>query len=130
MEELVKLVAHYVSIIAEGVAVLFIIDGIIGSVWIYGQKTYFVKKDYVAYLESRNHLGHTLSLSLEFLIGADILKTAISPTWEDLGQLGAIVGIRTVLNFFLIQELTHVERIRPVTLHEPPETPGLSGNNG
>jgi uncharacterized membrane protein len=59
--------------------------------------------------QSRNHLGHSLSLALEFLIGADIIRTAISPTWEDIGQLGAIVGIRTVLNFFLTRELKQVE---------------------
>ncbi len=112
MEEMVKLVAHYVSLAAEGIAVLFIIDGIIGAVWIYGQKTFFIKKDYFAFIESRNHLGHTLSLSLEFLIGADILRTAISPTWQDIGQLGAIVGIRTVLNFFLTRELSHAEQIK------------------
>ena len=112
MEEMVKLIAHYVAIVAEGIAVFFIIDGIIGAVWIYGQKTFFVKRDYLAFIESRNHLGHTLSLSLEFLIGADILRTAISPTWEDIGQLGAIVGIRTVLNFFLTRELNHAERVK------------------
>ena len=120
MEEMVKLIAHYVAIVAEGIAVFFIIDGIIGAVWIYGQKTLFVKRDYLAFIESRNHLGHTLSLSLEFLIGADILRTAISPTWEDIGQLGAIVGIRTVLNFFLTRELNHAERVRLAPQGEPP----------
>jgi uncharacterized membrane protein len=59
--------------------------------------------------ESRTHLGHSLSVALEFLIAADILKTAIAPTWEDIGQLAAIVGIRTVLNFFLHRELKEME---------------------
>ena len=88
MEEMVKLIAHYVAIVAEGIAVFFIIDGIIGAVWIYGQKTLFVKRDYLAFIESRNHLGHTLSLSLEFLIGADILRTAISPNSAPLWGSG------------------------------------------
>jgi uncharacterized membrane protein len=109
MSEFIKLVAHYVAIIAEGIAVLFIIFGIIGALMIYVKKTLFVKSDYFAMTKSRNHLGHSLSLSLEFLIGADILRTAISPTWQDIGQLGAIVGIRTVLNFFLTRELKQVE---------------------
>jgi uncharacterized membrane protein len=105
VQELVKDIAHLVAITAEGIAVLIILFGIIGSLWIYARKTYFVKRDYLTFVESRNHLGHSLSLSLEFLIGADILKTAISPTWQDIGMLGAIVGIRTVLNFFLTREL-------------------------
>jgi len=31
-----------------------------------------------------------LVLALEFLLAADILRTAISPTWNDIGQLAAI----------------------------------------
>jgi len=53
----------------------------------------------------RLKLGYALSLALELLIGADILKSAVSPTWADLGQLAAIVGIRTVLNYFLLFEM-------------------------
>ncbi len=119
MSEFIKLVAHHVAIIAEGIAVLFIIFGIIGALVIYVKKTFFVKSDYLAMTKSRNHLGHSLSLSLEFLIGADILRTAISPTWQDIGQLGAIVGIRTVLNFFLTRELKQVENQKPDIEHLP-----------
>jgi uncharacterized membrane protein len=60
-------------------------------------------------VDSRHYLGHCLSIGLEFLIGADILKSAISPTWQDIGQLAAIVGIRTVLNYFLTRELKQME---------------------
>jgi uncharacterized membrane protein len=109
MHDTVKILAHYAAIIADGIAVLFIIVGIIGAIMIYVRKTFFIKSDYLAMTQSRNHLGHSLSLGLEFLIGADILRTAISPTWQDIGQLGAIVGIRTVLNFFLTRELKQVE---------------------
>jgi uncharacterized membrane protein len=105
MGELIKTTAHYTAFFLEGIAVLLIISGAIGSIWIYIKKTLFIKTDYFAITQSRNHLGHILSLSLEFLIGADILKTAISPTWQDIGQLAAIVGIRTILNFFLMKEI-------------------------
>lgn len=40
-------------------------------------------------------------LSLEFALGADIIRTAISPSWDDIGKLAAIATIRTALNFFL-----------------------------
>ena len=110
MHDTVKIIAHYAAIIADGIAVLFIIVGIIGALVIYVRRTFFIKTDYLAMTQSRNHLGHSLSLSLEFLIGADILRTAISPSWQDIGQLGAIVGIRTVLNFFLTRELKQTER--------------------
>src|SRR5262245_61654172 len=49
--------------------------------------------------------GGWLLLSLEFELGADIVRTAISPTWTQIGQLGAIAVIRTFLNYFLEQDL-------------------------
>jgi uncharacterized membrane protein len=55
--------------------------------------------------ELRLFLGRYLALGLEFQIGADILSTAVAPTFEDVLLLGAIVVIRTVLNYFLSKEL-------------------------
>ncbi len=105
MHELLKNVAHYAAMLAEGIAVILIIVGIIGSLIMYARKTCFLRADHQAMRQSRNHLGHSLSLALEFLISADILRTALSPTWQDIGLLAAIIGIRTVLNFFLSHEL-------------------------
>jgi uncharacterized membrane protein len=102
---MIRSIAMFASVLAEGIAVFFIIVGFIGAFWIYIRKTFLVRTNYPAMAESRYHLGHSLSLALEFLIGADILRTAISPTWQDIGQLAAVVGIRTVLNFFLMKEL-------------------------
>ena len=50
-------------------------------------------------------LAHYLALALEFLLAADVLATAISPTWDQIGKLAAIAAIRTALNFFLMQEM-------------------------
>ncbi len=105
MEILIKTVAHSMALAAEGVAVVFIVLGFAQAVYTFVRKGVLRHRTHRALVEARNELGHMLSLSLEFLIGADVLLTAISPTWEDIGQLGAIVAIRTVLNFFLIQEL-------------------------
>jgi uncharacterized membrane protein len=46
-----------------------------------------------------------LVLALEFELAADIIRTGISPTWDDIGQLGAIAAIRTFLNFFLERDM-------------------------
>ncbi|WP_309571175.1 DUF1622 domain-containing protein [Deinococcus sp.] len=53
----------------------------------------------------RLRLGRWLAVSLEFLLAADILRTAIAPSWQDIGQLGAIALIRTALNYFLQREI-------------------------
>ena len=50
-----------------------------------------------------------LALSLEFLLAADIVATAVSPSWDAIGKLGAITSIRTFLNFFLQKEVQELE---------------------
>jgi uncharacterized membrane protein len=57
-------------------------------------------------------LARYLALALEFQLGADILSTAIAPSWEEIGKLGAIAVIRTGLNFFLTKELAE-EKANP-----------------
>ncbi len=46
-----------------------------------------------------------LALALEFQLGADVLSTAIAPTWSAIGRLAAIAVIRTALNYFLMREI-------------------------
>lgn len=55
-------------------------------------------------------LGRTLGLALEFLLAADILSTAVAPTWDAIGKLAAVATIRTLLNYFLGQELATEQR--------------------
>ncbi|GEM_PF-401594 len=61
-------------------------------------------------IQIRLGLGLSLALGLEFLLAADILRTAVSPTFTEIGQLAAIVAIRTALNFFLGRELVEGRR--------------------
>lgn len=49
--------------------------------------------------------GIWLLLGLEFELAADIVRTAIAPSWTDIGQLGAIAVIRTFLNYFLERDV-------------------------
>lgn len=57
------------------------------------------------FIPIRLTLGRYLTLALEFQLGADILSTAVAPSWEEIQKLGAIAVIRTGLNFFLTREL-------------------------
>jgi uncharacterized membrane protein len=63
----------------------------------------------------RLRLGRWLALALEFELAADILRTAIAPTWNEIGQLAAIIVLRTVLNYFLEKEIENaVRKAHPV----------------
>jgi uncharacterized membrane protein len=63
----------------------------------------------------RLELGRWLALALEFELAADILRTAVAPTWNEIGQLAAIIVLRTALNFFLRLEIEKAAR--------PPDRP-------
>ncbi|MEU8026373.1 MULTISPECIES: DUF1622 domain-containing protein [Micromonospora] len=71
-------------------------------------------------------LGRFLTLGLEFQLAADILRTAVSPTFDQIGKLAAIATIRTALNFFLRREIAQEQRqIDPERPSSP--APGPSG---
>ncbi|MER7131130.1 DUF1622 domain-containing protein [Streptosporangium saharense] len=53
----------------------------------------------------RLFLGRFLALGLEFQLAGDVLRTAVSPSFAQIGQLAAIATIRTALNFFLSREI-------------------------
>lgn len=73
----------------------------------------FTKKGHHYNNDIRLKLGRTLALGLEFLLAADILKTAVAPNWNDLGMLAAIAILRTALNYFLEKELQNHEMRKP-----------------
>ncbi|MDK1349083.1 DUF1622 domain-containing protein [Streptomyces sp. 378] len=57
-------------------------------------------------------LGRFLPLGLEFQLAGDVLRTAVAPSFTEIGQLAAIAAIRTALNFFLGREIAQ-ERAEP-----------------
>jgi uncharacterized membrane protein len=66
----------------------------------------------------RQNLGSSLLLGLEFLIAADVVRTVVQPTLEEVAILGGIVAIRTVISYFLHKELAEEQR-SPVDEKEP-----------
>jgi uncharacterized membrane protein len=78
----------------------------------------------------RLRLGRWLALALEFELAADILRTAVAPTWNEIGQLASIIVLRTVLNYFLQQEIDKAEarRKRPddPIVNPPPAVGGVT----
>ncbi len=77
---------------------------------IYQLVTHFKDEQSTNFNRVRLTLGKYLALALEFQVGADILSTAIAPSYEQIGKLGAIVVIRTLLNYFLTKELESERR--------------------
>ncbi|PQV64647.1 putative membrane protein [Abditibacterium utsteinense] len=65
----------------------------------------FLKRRASNFGSIRLDLARYLALALEFQLGADILSTAIAPSFEEIKKLGAIAVIRTALNYFLSREM-------------------------
>jgi uncharacterized membrane protein len=61
----------------------------------------------------RRRLGEWLAFALELALASDIIRTALAPSWDDLGKLAAIMAIRTVLNYFLGRELADSPHLTP-----------------
>ena len=76
--------------------------------------------------EVRLRLGRWLAVALEFELAADVLRTAVAPTWNEIGQLAAIVVLRTALNYFLQKEIDKAEARREGRT-EQSGTPGTPG---
>lgn len=79
------------------------------------------------FAQTRLILARYLSLALEFQLGADILGTAVSPSWDHIGKLAAVAIIRTGLNYFLMMEIkAQAPRDNPTAKSESQEA-SLSG---
>ncbi len=103
MEEYLVTAVDYLRLVVEAIGAAVVGFGSVAAA-IRLLLTLLGIRDY-SNTEIRLFLGRYLALGLEFQIGADILSTAISPTFDDVLLLGAIVVIRTVLNYFLSKEL-------------------------
>jgi uncharacterized membrane protein len=112
MEEIFRIVAEHVALGAELIATLLIAIGSIGAV-IRVVRMLAEKHTHIRVIKDIwLRLAGWILLALEFTLAADIVRTSISPTWQDLGKLAAIAGIRTVLSIFLERDLDSFEKER------------------
>jgi len=105
MEEIAKQITINVSHAVEILAAI-----IIGIAVIRTLLNYFslIKSSKISKEEIRVQFGSSVAVSLELLLGADVLATAVAPSWDDIGKLAAIAVLRTALNYFLEKELKHM----------------------
>lgn len=103
VHNILEIVVLVVSSLGALVVIWGIVEAIISFVSL---KVVLKKDDAVSRSEDiRQQLGAHLLLGLEIFIAADIISSAVSPSWEKIGMLVAIVGVRTVLSYFLRREL-------------------------
>ena len=122
MEETAKSIASYLSLAVEIIGAIIIGIALLQFIWGY-VPALFIKRQYDVNSWLRVRSGSSLAIALELLLAADILRTAVAPTWDDIGKLAAIAAIRTALNYFLEKELREIESR---TVPEEQEAPALA----
>ena len=101
----VRVVYVILSILGAIVVIWGALEAFIGFLFLKGAS---VKKNPISENEViRQRLGAHLLLGLEIFIAGDIISSVVSPTWQGVGILAAIVAIRTVLSYFLRMEVRH-----------------------
>lgn len=96
-----ELLAEIVAALLIGIGILLILPKLVHSLR---------RQTFEGYEKSRLTLARFLALALEFQLAADILATAVAPSWTQIGKLGAIAVIRTALNYFLAREIKEQEK--------------------
>ena len=65
----------------------------------------------------RIHLAQGIMLGLEFKVGSEVLRSVIVSGWGELGTLGAVILLRSLLTFLLHWEIDVEEkRVREIAL--------------
>lgn len=103
VEEQVYRVVAWVKLVAECVSVLVVLTGVLFTTW--KLITNLRELSEFQFNLARLRLARFLVIALEFQLAADILATAIAPTWDQIAKLAAISVIRTVLNYVLGKEI-------------------------
>jgi uncharacterized membrane protein len=104
VEQLLTHFAGRAGVAIELLALAWLAIGILASLLFAAADT--IRRHVDAYQALRRRLARVTLLGLELLIAADIIETIVTrPTFSNLGALGLIVLIRTLLSFALEVEI-------------------------
>lgn len=128
LESWLKLIVSYLAAGAEIAAAIVIGGAILRSIGLYLRQLFSGSTLALRGVQPRQQLdstekirlqlGRVLTLGLEFTVASDILRTAVAPTRQDITNLGEIVLLRTLLNYFLEREIQQVEQNRAIEREE------------
>jgi uncharacterized membrane protein len=105
MENLIAHAAHYAELVLEAMALIVIV---VGSIEAFVKGARVMLSSHATNQDRRDvwlRYGRWLVAGLTFQLASDIVHTAIAPSWEDIGRLGAIAVIRTFLSYFLERDM-------------------------
>jgi uncharacterized membrane protein len=108
MEEWLHLVTRDIVVIIDAMALIVVAIGTAEAFFIGLWAAFPAPASHNRFREILVRYGRWLVTGLTFQLAADIIATSIAPSWQEVGQLGAIAVIRTFLNFFLERDLAEL----------------------
>jgi len=114
MEALFREVAAMIALVLEAIAIVLIAFGSVHAL-LRTARLLVAGSGQVGARRVFLGLARWLVLALEFTLAADVVRTTISPSWQDIGQLAAIALIRTFLNYFLERDLERAAEVSSAT---------------
>ena len=103
-EELLREAVALLVRLAEAAAALVIFSGAALGFFRFVRAA-VSKRSAESFSAVRLDLGRFLALGLEFQLASDLLRTAVAPSFDEIGKLAAVAAIRTALNYFLSREI-------------------------
>jgi uncharacterized membrane protein len=107
MEEWLHSVTKDIVVVIDAMALIIIVVGTVEAFFT-GLWAAFPAPAHSRFRAILVRYGRWLVAGLTFQLAADIIETSIAPTWQEVGQLGAIAVIRTFLNYFLERDLAEL----------------------
>jgi uncharacterized membrane protein len=117
MEELLATSARYIGFAVEAMALAIIAVGSIKAFFAGLGAMVLRPSLHEAIREVWLDYARYLIAGLTFQLAADIVRTTVTPTWDDIGRLAAIAVTRTFLSYFLERDLVEVRERRTGTKH-------------
>jgi uncharacterized membrane protein len=112
-------IASYIALVIEAGAVLVVSFGAVQAFTSVAAGAFRGGADELQGREIWLRFATWILLGLEFALAADLVRTAVAPTWEDISKLAVIATIRTMLNYFLAKDIAEFDSVRNASGNPP-----------
>jgi uncharacterized membrane protein len=119
LEERFSEIASYIALLIEAGAVLVVAFGAFQALMSLLLAIIGRSADEMRGREIWIKFATWILLALEFALAADLVRTAVAPTWDDISKLAVIATIRTMLNYFLAKDIAEFEQARQSSGNQP-----------
>ena len=110
LEDQFKEIAGFIALAIEAAAVLVVSYGSLQALAGVVGTAFSRTADEMRGREIWLRFATWILLALEFALAADLVRTAVAPTWDDISKLAVIATIRTMLNYFLAKDIAEFDR--------------------